>query len=280
MNPKTSGRKPLIAVAVGALALLATAPLLTSASASLSGGSFAVQSHDLKNPSIVGMAGMAKGAGGSTPGGAEGETPGGETPGGSEGETPGGPETPGISRVMEFTIDTAATDCGNPAIYVTGVGADTFLVAPNGTKTALVEGENATAADGSWKIEGTFSSFGGSLISIPSKNCLTSVDRWENTETVDISRAFMNNNNITHVAEPPHTVENMSYMFARTTGFNGDISGWDVSNVTNMGSMFLSATAFSQDLSSWKPCKIESAPTNFSRGSAMSGTPQWGAPCD
>ena len=279
MNPKTSGRKPLIAVAVGALALLATAPLLTSASASLPGGSFAVQSHDLKNPSIVGMAGMAKGAGGSTPGGSEGENPGGGTPGGSEGETPGGTETPGISRVMEFTIDTAATDCGNPEVHVAGVGEDTFLVAPDGTKSALQEGANPTPTSGQWKIEGTFSTFGGSLISIPSKNCLTAVDRWENTETVDISRAFMNNNNITRVAEPPHTVENMNYMFSRTTGFNGDISGWDVSNVTNMGSMFYSATAFSQDLSSWKPCKIASAPTNFSRGSQLSGEPQWGV-CD
>lgn len=272
MKLKTSGRKPLIAVAVGALALLATAPLFTAASASLSGGSFSIQSHDKKNPSIVGMAGMgaSKGSGGEAPGGSEGETP-----GGSEGETPGGPETPGISRVMEFTIETTAAGCGNPAIYVTGVGADTQLVAPNGTKTALVEGENATAADGSWKIEGTFSSFGGSLISIPSKNCLTAVDRWENTETVDISRAFMNNDNITRVAEPPHTVENMNMLFSRTTKFNQDISGWDVSNVTNMGSMFYQATAFSQDLSSWKACKIPSSPTNFARGSAMSGQPQW-----
>ena len=35
------------------------------------------------------------------------------------------------------------------------------------------------------------------------------------------------------------------------TNFNGDISGWDVSNVTNMYAMFYNCKAFNKDISSW-----------------------------
>ena len=42
----------------------------------------------------------------------------------------------------------------------------------------------------------------------------------------------------------------MSSLF-KGTNFNGDISNWNVSNVTNMGSMFYGCTKFNQDISSW-----------------------------
>ena len=35
------------------------------------------------------------------------------------------------------------------------------------------------------------------------------------------------------------------------TDFNGDISGWDVSNVTNMYAMFYNCKAFKQDIYNW-----------------------------
>ena len=45
-------------------------------------------------------------------------------------------------------------------------------------------------------------------------------------------------------------VTNMSKMF-KMTSFNGDISNWDVSNVTIMEDMFFDASSFNKDLSSW-----------------------------
>ena len=45
-------------------------------------------------------------------------------------------------------------------------------------------------------------------------------------------------------------ITDMSYLFDRTD-FNGDISKWDVSNVTNMYSMFYGCESFNQDISDW-----------------------------
>ena len=43
----------------------------------------------------------------------------------------------------------------------------------------------------------------------------------------------------------------MSAMFLDAAAFNGDLSGWDVRNVTDMSGMFCDAAAFNGDLSGW-----------------------------
>ena len=46
-------------------------------------------------------------------------------------------------------------------------------------------------------------------------------------------------------------VTDMSYMFFGATSFNGDLSSWDISNVKNMSGMFNGATSFNGNISSW-----------------------------
>ena len=50
-------------------------------------------------------------------------------------------------------------------------------------------------------------------------------------------------------------VTNMEGMFGDAKSFNGDLSSWDVSKVTNMIDMFANATSFNGDLSSWDVSK-------------------------
>ncbi len=96
---------------------------------------------------------------------------------------------------------------------------------------------------------------------------------------------------------------NMAELFKGKTNFNGDISTWDVSNVTtmegmfegaekfnkdvskwdtnkvvNMDKMFKNATEFKQDLSKWCVANLTTAPTDFTEGSACEEDkkPVWG----
>ena len=46
--------------------------------------------------------------------------------------------------------------------------------------------------------------------------------------------------------------------------FNGDISTWDVSNVTNMSSMFVECKEFNQDISNWDVSKVKNSENVFS----------------
>jgi surface protein len=48
----------------------------------------------------------------------------------------------------------------------------------------------------------------------------------------------------------------MSEAFKGKSSFNGDISSWNVSNVTNMSDMFYNASAFNGDISSWEVIKV------------------------
>ena len=50
--------------------------------------------------------------------------------------------------------------------------------------------------------------------------------------------------------------DNMAGMFWGATSFNGDLSGWNVSNVTNMSDMFSGATSFNGDLSGWNVSNV------------------------
>jgi len=66
-------------------------------------------------------------------------------------------------------------------------------------------------------------------------------------------------------------ITSMIRVFQNETGFNEDISSWDVSSVTDMGVMFSGADSFNQDLGSWDVSSVTSLDNMFAGASNFNG---------
>ena len=64
-------------------------------------------------------------------------------------------------------------------------------------------------------------------------------------------------------------VTDMRSLFKHSNSFNQDISGWDVSSVTNMESMFADTGAFNQDISGWDVSSVTNMKFMFKNASAF-----------
>ena len=87
--------------------------------------------------------------------------------------------------------------------------------------------------------------FGYSQTPITDANIRQAISEWISTPT--FAEATYGNISDWDVSQ----VTDMSSLFQDSSDFNQDISSWDVSSVTNMSWMFLNATSFNQDISSW-----------------------------
>ncbi|MBM7557062.1 BspA family leucine-rich repeat surface protein [Halanaerobacter jeridensis] len=101
---------------------------------------------------------------------------------------------------------------------------------------------------------------------------LTRVIDFGSLGLTSLSRAFEGANNLTEVpATVPSTVTDMEGMFREASSFNGDISGWDVSNVTDMEGMFRGASSFNRDLSGWDVSSVKDMANMFYGASSFNG---------
>ena len=64
-------------------------------------------------------------------------------------------------------------------------------------------------------------------------------------------------------------------MFRDAAAFNGDLSGWDVRNVTHMNAMFSDAAAFNGDLSGWDVRNVTNMSHMFRNTPALNPKPAW-----
>ena len=64
-------------------------------------------------------------------------------------------------------------------------------------------------------------------------------------------------------------VTDMYQLFKNKQNFNDDISSWNVSNVTNMSEMFNFAISFNQDLGSWDTSNVTNMHAMFAYASSF-----------
>ena len=88
---------------------------------------------------------------------------------------------------------------------------------------------------------------------------LISVDSWGQLGFTSMQHAFYCCSNLVSVpntSDGLEAVTNMRGMFSSATSFNGNIGGWNSSNVTDMGYMFTHAESFNQDISNWDTSNV------------------------
>ena len=66
-------------------------------------------------------------------------------------------------------------------------------------------------------------------------------------------------------------VTSMKELFKGATDFNGDLSSWDISSVTNMQKMFWHASSFDGDLSRWDTSSVTIMGFMFNEASSFNG---------
>ena len=61
----------------------------------------------------------------------------------------------------------------------------------------------------------------------------------------------------------PSTVTNLLRMFQFSSGFTGDVTGWDTSNVTNMSAVFFNCNDFNQNIINWNTSNVTNMSSMF-----------------
>lgn len=153
---------------------------------------------------------------------------------------------------MVFTIDTTQPNCDTylfPARQLSNVriiwgdSQDAVPVTEDSPTHTYTERNTYTV-----KVSGQFQEYGN--YEMTNSNCITTVQKWEGSDTKRLTYAFRGATNLTDVEEIPSSATYIANMFMNSN-FNGDISHWDTSNVTNMQYMFQSNPNFNQDISNW-----------------------------
>jgi hypothetical protein len=120
-------------------------------------------------------------------------------------------------------------------------------------------------------VSGTLTGFGQERCpcgALSGAQYLTSVQSFGNLGIQSMSMGFYGAVNLYEVPTIlPDSVTDLYELFTFALSFNGDISGWDVSNVTDMSFMFANAYLFNGDLSGWNTSNVTDMSSMFENAS-------------
>ena len=151
---------------------------------------------------------------------------------------------------LDFTFDNGATAIGDVSLPYQG-GAFSVDWGDGTINNSLHHKYIVTSATAKvTRTGGTITGFGAqnwsgvALLTSVANN--TGNDNWDwGTGSISLRTAFDGATKLTSVPSTiPVGTNHMYGMFGSASVFNGDISGWDTSNVNNMGWMFYRASAF------------------------------------
>ena len=90
---------------------------------------------------------------------------------------------------------------------------------------------------------------------------ITNVDQWGSVIWKDFARAFAGCQNFTGITATDvpklYRVNDFSEIFSEATGFNYNLSGWNVSNIVNMQYSFFNNYSFNQPIGGWNVGNVE-----------------------
>ena len=171
-------------------------------------------------------------------------------------------------KTVSMTINTAMANCQAPfslEVFSTSNASSTNAVinwgdeattgvAPATLKSGVNNHTYPKAGTYQLEIQGTLEGFTRSTTMGTSNpnNCIESVTHFgEKTGITTLDGMFKGARNLKSVSAPPSTLQSTRYMFQDAWSFNGDITDWNMANVTTMEGMFKDARGFNQPIGKW-----------------------------
>lgn len=193
--------------------------------------------------------------------------------------TPPCGDGPGQAMCLTMSITSTAGTDADVTLPLNGVYSTVFVDWGDGSPVVGPLSNLGPAPSHTYASAGTYTvnvsggelgGFGNEGSTWTGAGRLTTVQSWGDLGLGALNSAFRDATSLTAVpATLPSSVNSLYETFNGATTFNGDISGWDTTNVTEMSKMFDSAPTFDRDISGWDVSSVTNMFSMFTSASSF-----------